>query len=44
VNEEVISRIMRRWKAAIDTLNSEIARRFLQVDCKGFERLERYVI
>jgi hypothetical protein len=25
-----------------DTLNSEIARRFLQLDCKGFERLRRY--
>jgi len=25
-----------------DTLNSEIARRFLQLDCKGFERLGRY--
>jgi hypothetical protein len=29
-------------KGRNDTLNSEIARRFLQLDCDGFERLGRY--
>jgi hypothetical protein len=29
-------------KAQNDTLNSEITRRFLQLDCKAFERLGRY--
>jgi hypothetical protein len=45
VNERAVDGIVQIGsldKGHNDTLNSEIARRFLQLDCKGFERLGRY--